>query len=188
MIPNISFAFCTDSILKWTGTGMGRQTFTTMAHPGFTEVTNSTHHTQSCCILPSVFNDTISQLGHTFLFTTLSTNRKSLYSHAEVTEGSVLLCPFALVTFHHKITWPFYKRSFARSDFFLSLLLFICLFTLSRFLLWHIGDPSICLPMSLKDRVLNSKPLIVYNNCRCQTTLHDTWVYITGNEHGRLPT
>lgn len=101
---DVAFTFNTNCVFEWTTTGMNRQAFPSVTHKGFTKVTDSTNHPHSSgkhCM----FNDTVSSLAHAFLFSALSTHRKSLNVRAEVAECSRLLLSLALITLHRRIAW-----------------------------------------------------------------------------------
>lgn len=51
VLPHVALTFYARGILEWTSTGMRSQALPAMAHPCFTEVTYSTNHAKSSCVL-----------------------------------------------------------------------------------------------------------------------------------------
>lgn len=131
-----------------------------VADPSLTEVANSPNHGHATGIDSRMPDQAIARLQHTLDLATLSADRQSLDTLAEVAKGTGLLLPgkriklssqcmrlvlsnhllFTLVAFHHGIAGILGELGFLIADLLLSQLLLLSLLTLSRLLFRHFNN------------------------------------------------
>jgi len=104
MVPHASLTLNTLGISEGASTCVFAQALLAMAHPGLTEITNSSDHGHARGVA-GVLDYTVTN-SHALLLATLGTLRQPLHALAEVAEGSVLLPPLANITLHGEVARP----------------------------------------------------------------------------------
>lgn len=100
MVPDSALTLYALGVRQGAGTRVCGETLPAVTYPRLTEVTHGTHQGKTCGVNTCMFHQTISCLGHTFHLTTVAANWQSLNVSTKVAEGTILLTPFALITFH----------------------------------------------------------------------------------------
>jgi len=139
VLPDTAFALQADSILQRTRAGVVLEALASVADPGLAEVADGSDHAQSSGVDSGMLHHTVSRLQHALDLSTLSANRQSLQTLAEVAKCSRLLFLLALVAFHGRIARQIRQGHFPAANLFEAQLLLFSLLALARFLFRHFG-------------------------------------------------
>jgi len=120
---------------------MRSKTLLTVAYPSLAEVADRSNHLKTGRVDTCMFDDTITALHHTLLFTTRSTHGKFLNGLTEITISTILLHSLAFVALHGEVARGFGDifKGFVRTDVFLTQALLFSFLSCSCLLFRHFG-------------------------------------------------